>query len=412
VTGSTVPGLTKKIPDQDKGKVVPFKSRKILFFVNELDFFLSHRYPVALAAQEAGLQVHVAGPRSAAVERITAAGFTFHHVPMTRSGASLGREARTVLRFYRLLRALQPDIVHNVALKAVLYGGIAAALARTPAVVNALTGLGYLFIAQDLKGRLLRSGIMLAFKLAFRQRRHRLILQNHDDPLLFLRAGVVGEGEIVVLPGSGVDMTAFSPAPEDAGAADLTGTSPGREGAGITVVLASRMLWDKGVGEFVAAAREHRRRGGEARFLLVGDSDPGNPACVPVRQLEEWHREGAVQWLGQRADVADIFARTQIVCLPSYREGLPKVLVEAAACGCAIVASDVPGCREIVRDGENGILVPARDGVALADAVGKLARDSTLRREMARRGRTLALAEFSVQRVVGETLSVYQELLA
>jgi glycosyltransferase involved in cell wall biosynthesis len=377
---------------------VPFGSKKILFLVNELDFFLSHRKPLAVAAKRAGFEVHVAGPRSQAEDKIGAAGFTFHHIPMTRSGARISQEAATLWSIYRLIRSLRPDIIHNVALKAVLYGGIAARLARTPVVVNALTGLGYVFIAQDLKRRVLRKWIMLGLRFGFSQRRHRLILQNHDDPLVFLNASAVKEEEIVVIRGSGVDMNEFKPELEPPGT--------------VTVVLVSRMLWDKGVGEFVAAAREHKRRGGGARFVLVGDSDPGNPAAVPVAKLEEWGGEGVVEWLGHRDDIAAIFSASHIVCLPSYREGLPKVLIEAAACGCAIVASDVPGCREIVRDGINGLLVPVRDPLALADAVGRLAQDAALRREMAQKGRELAVNEFSVEKVVRETLTVYGELLA
>lgn len=376
---------------------MPFGSKKILFLVNELDFFLSHRKPLAMAAQAAGFQVHVAGPRAKAEEEVRGAGFTFHHIPMTRSGARLSQEAATLWSVYRLIRSLKPDIIHNVALKAVLYGGIAARCARTPVVVNALTGLGYVFIAHDLKRRLLRKCIMLGLKFGFTQRKHRLILQNYDDPLIFLDACAVKKDEIVVIRGSGVDMEEFKPVLDPPGA--------------VTVVLVSRMLWDKGVGEFVAAAREHRRRGGAAKFVLVGESDPGNPAAVPVATLKEWAAEGVVEWLGYRDDIAEIFSSSHIVCLPSYREGLPKVLIEAAACGCAIVASDVPGCREIVRDGVNGLLVPVRDGLALADAVGRLAEDAPLRREMAKKGRELAVNEFSVERVVQETLSVYGELL-
>jgi glycosyltransferase involved in cell wall biosynthesis len=377
---------------------VPFHRKKILFLNNEIDFFLSHRRPLALAALAAGFEVHVAGPRTQSMEAVVADGFAFHHVPITRSGVSITEELKSVLAIYRLIRELKPDIVHNVALKAVLYGSIAGRLAATPVVVNALTGLGYVFIAQDLKRRILRRAIMTAMRFAFRQRKHRLILQNHDDPQLFLESSVVREEEVVIIRGSGVDMTTYQPEAEP----------PGE----VQVVLASRMLWDKGVGEFVAAAREHRRRGGKARFLLVGDRDPGNPASVPLSQLEEWAREGVVEWLGYRDDVAEIFASSHIVCLPSYREGLPKVLIEAAACGCAIVASDVPGCREIVMNGHNGLLVPVRDPIALADAVWTLAQDEALRKEMAQKGRALAVSEFSVEKVVRETLSVYGELLA
>lgn len=371
--------------------------KTILYFVNQLEFFLSHRLPLARAAREAGYQVHVAGPRSASVARLEENGFVFHHIAMTRSGVHPVQELATLMGIYRLLRRLKPDILHNVALKAVFYGSLAAKFAGTRAVVNALTGLGFVFIAEHGRARVLKNLIMAGMRFAFRQGRHRLIMQNHDDPRLFIEAKVVPPDEVVVIRGSGVDMMQFQPAPEPPG--------------GIRAVLVSRMLWDKGVGEFVAAARELKRKGSPVECLLVGDGDPGNPASVSAHQLEQWHREGVVTWLGHTNEVADIFAGSHIVCLPSYREGLPKVLIEAAACGRAIVTSDVPGCREIVQDGRNGLLVPVRDGMALADAIEKLALEHDLRRLMAESGRALAVQEFSVERVLQETLELYGGLL-
>lgn len=369
----------------------------ILYFVNQLEFFLSHRLPLAQAARKAGYRVHVAGPRSPAVARLEAEGFVFHHVPMTRSGVHPVQELATCWKIYRLLRRLKPAILHNVALKAVFYGSLAARLAGTRAVVNALTGLGFVFIARQRRARLLRQLIMAGLRLAFRQRRHRLIMQNHDDPRLFIEAKVVPPDEVVVIRGSGVDLDQFRPVPEP----------PGE----IRTVLVSRMLWDKGVGDFVEAARELKRRGVPVQCLLVGDHDPGNRASVPVEQLTRWHEEGVVQWLGHSSEVAEVFARAHIVCLPSYREGLPKVLIEAAACGRAIVTSDVPGCREIVEHGRTGLVVPVRDGGALAEAIETLARDGELRRSMAGQGRELAVQEFSVQKVLEETLAVYGGVL-
>jgi len=371
--------------------------KKILYFVNQLEFFLSHRLPLALAARDAGYEVHVAGPVSPSLACLTACGFVFHHVPMTRSGLHPLQELGTLFEISRLLRRVKPDILHNVALKAVLYGSLAARLAGTRSVVNALTGLGFVFIAKDGRTQLIRRLIMAGMRCAFRQKRHRLIVQNHDDPRLFIEAGVVPREEVVVIRGSGVDMTQFVPVPE-----------PKDE---IRAVLVSRMLWDKGVGEFVEAARELKRQGSPVRCQLVGEGDPGNRASVPSEQLADWQREGVVEWLGHSTEVARVFAEAHIVCLPSYREGLPKVLIEAAACGRAIVTSDVPGCREIVQHGRNGLLVPVRDGKALAGAIDRLARDHALRQDMAAHGRELAVQEFSVQKVLAETLAVYEALL-
>jgi len=238
---------------------------------------------------------------------------------------------------------------------------------------------------------------LAGLRLAFRQRRHRLIMQNHDDPRLFIDAKVVQPQDVVVIRGSGVDPDQFTPAPEPPGV--------------IRAVLVSRMLWDKGVGDFVEAARELKRRSVPVQCLLVGDHDPGNRASVPVEQLTRWHREGVVHWLGHSSEVAQVFAQAHIVCLPSYREGLPKVLIEAAACGRAIVTSDVPGCREIVQHGRTGLVVPVRDGRALADAIQTLAREHELRRSLAGNGRDLAVREFSVEKVLRETLEVYGGVL-
>ncbi|MBI1920109.1 MAG: glycosyltransferase family 4 protein [Geobacter sp.] len=371
-------------------------NKKILYFVNDADFFLSHRLPVARAAKREGFQVHVAGPPGENAHKITGAGFTFHPIPITRSGTKPWQELRTILSMYRLVCSIRPQIIHNVAMKAVLYGSLAARFAGAEAVVNALTGLGYVFISKSIKAHILRKCIMTGFGFAFQQKKHRLLLQNYDDPLLFLDAAVVKQEEIVIIRGSGVDMGVFIPTPEPEG--------------DVTITMVSRMLWDKGVEEFVEAASNLRKQGVKARFVLVGDSDPGNPVAVPVSQLEEWASTGIVEWLGRCDDIPGIFAGSHIVCLPSYREGLPKVLIEAAACCRPIITNDVPGCREIVCNDDIGFLVPARDSVALRDKILALIENGELRRAMGRRGREKAVKEFSVEKIVSETLAIYGDL--
>lgn len=370
---------------------------KLLFVVNDAAYFLSHRLPVAQAAQEVGFDIHVAAPEGPTTSAIVDEGFTYHPVPLTRKGVNPWQELGSIVALVRLYRKLQPDIVHHVTIKPVLYGGIAARLAQVPAVVNAVTGLGYVFIARGFKASLLRSAVKLGYKVALGHRNQRVIFQNPDDSALFLDAGIVAVRDTVLIKGSGVDTSIFTPLPEVRGMP--------------FVVLASRMLWDKGVGEFVEAARMLRAKGVHARFALVGDTDPGNPAAVPVTQLETWKKTGNVEWYGKRDDMLAIFSKAHVVCLPSYREGLPRVLIEAAACGRVIVATDTPGCREIVRHRENGLLVPVRNSKALADALQKLIDDPELRARMGARGREIAVAEFAQDRVVTETLAVYQELL-
>jgi len=372
--------------------------RKLLFVVNDGPFFLSHRLPLAEAAREAGYEVHVATPEDAGTARIKDRGFAFHPIPLVRSGTRLSQEAGSFLALLRLYRALRPDIVHHVTIKPVLYGGLAARLARVPAVVHAVTGLGYLFVARTLKAAALRAAAKAVYRVALRHPRSRVIFQNRDDMAFFQEQALVRPGQAVLIRGSGVDMAAFAPRPEPEG-------TP-------VILFASRMLWDKGVGEFMGAARRLRERGVEARFVLAGDTDPNNPAGVPADRLASWRACGLAEFRGQCAQMAGVFAEAHVVCLPSYREGLPKVLVEAAACGRAIVATDVPGCREIVQPGVNGLLVPARDEAALADALQQLIEDPGRRRAMGRAGRRLAVEAFALDRVIAGTLGLYSDLLS
>ncbi len=303
----------------------------------------------------------------------------------------------SLFALYRLYNSLRPDLVHHVTIKPVLYGGTMARLARVPAVVNVVTGLGYVFISRGLKGWLLRNSVKLVYRLALNHPNSRVVFQNPDDRETFVRNGLVDASAAVLIKGSGVDVNEFSPTPEPLGRP--------------LVLLASRLLWDKGVGEYVEAARRLREEGVKARFVLVGDSDFGNPAMVMKGQLEAWHRSGIVEWWGHRDNMSAVFAQAHVVCLPSYREGLPKVLIEGAACGRPIVATDVAGCREIVHDEHNGLLVRPRDAVALADALRRLIENPSDRQRMGLRGREIVMTEFSLAKVIGDTLAVYRELL-
>ena len=298
----------------------------------------------------------------------------------------------------RLYRQQRPDIVHHISIKPVLYGSFAARLTRVPWIVNALTGLGYVFVSKDFLARLLRPLVRGAFRLLLNRGNSRAVLQNHDDVRLLTAAGALEEKYVVVIRGSGVDLERFTPRPEP--------EEPP------VILLASRMLRDKGLAEFVEAARALREAGEDVRFVLVGDSDPENPASVSDAQLAHWCDEQTVEWWGRREDMPNVLAQAHVVCLPSYREGLPKVLLEAAAVGRALVATDVPGCREIVRNGDNGLLVPVRDAKALAWAFRELISKPKQRRRMGVRSREIACAEFSIQRVVAATLAVYEGLLS
>lgn len=377
-------------------KVITHKKPKLLFVVTADWYFCSHRLILARVAKSKGFDVVVVTRVMNHGKQIEEEGFKLIPIGMERSGKSLLKEIVTLWELIGIYKNERPDIVHHVAMKPVLYGSFAALITRVPHVVNALTGMGYMFISSKREAILLRKIVSSAFRILLNRPNSRVILQNPDDQHLMVQSGILNSERIVLIRGSGVDTMEFSPTPEPSGM--------------LTVVLASRLLWDKGVGEFVEAARILCKKGVSARFVLVGDTDPENPAAVPTSQLEDWNRSGIVEWWGRRDDMPHIFSESHIVCLPSYREGLPKVLLEAAACGRAIVTTDVPGCREIVRQGENGLLVPVRDSSALAEALHRLIEDPVLRRHMGENARKIALAEFSVEKVVADTLALYQQL--
>lgn len=371
-------------------------SRKLLFIVNEAGYFASHRLSHARAAREAGWEVAIASAPSPAQQRLRDAGFAVHDLPLTRAGLRPDRELRAVAAAWRLIRRLRPDLVHCIALKAAVAGGLAARLARAPALVISIAGLGHVFTDPSATGRLLRLVFSGLIPLLV-SRRSRVIVQNEDD-LERLTSSATLRARALLIPGAGVDLETFSPRPEPDGPP--------------CVLLASRMIWKKGVGEFVEAARRLRAEDPQLRFRLAGDSDPGNPAAIARAQLAAWHEEGAVEWLGQRDDMAALIAASHVFCLPSrYGEGVPKSLIEAAAAGRALVTTDMPGCRDIVRDGENGLLVPPGDVEALTEALGRLLADPALRRRLGARGREIACERFGLKDIVKATLAVYDELV-
>jgi glycosyltransferase involved in cell wall biosynthesis len=371
---------------------------RVLFVDNDVNTFYSYRIELALAARDAGFDVHVAAPEGKSAEILRAERLQYHPIPMTRSGLAPWKEISTIAALFSLYRKVRPDLVHHLRLKPVLYGGLAAYTARVPAVVGLLTGLGYVFIAESRRALVMRKLVVLSCKVAFRHKNQRIVFQNPDDQGVFIQNKILPAEQTVLIKGSGVDVNTYVPTPEPEGVP--------------VVVLASRMLRDKGVVEFVEAARMLKAAGLSARFVLVGDTDPGNPTAISADQLRAWTGEGVIEWWGHQNDMRRVLSQSNIVCLPSLREGVPKVLIEAAACGRAIVTTDAPGCREIVREGENGLLVPVRNSKALAEALRVLIQSAALRGLMAAKGREIAVTEFSVERVVNETLGVYRELLA
>ncbi|MFC3337768.1 glycosyltransferase family 4 protein [Paracandidimonas soli] len=367
-----------------------------MFVVNNPAFFLSHRLPIAQAAQREGYEVHVATPFAPSVADITAQGFMHHPVSMSRSGKNPLQELTTLYTLWRLFRSVRPDIVHAVTIKPVLYGGIAARLARVPGYVAAVSGLGFVFMRDDPVGRLVRQVAIRLYRLALGHPNSRVIFQNANDCDTLREAGAVREEQVVMIRGSGVDLDVYRPEPEPEGAP--------------VVAMASRLLVDKGVREYVQAARLTKGHPSGVRWLLAGSADAGNPASVDAGELKRWQGEGVIELLGEQKDIPALYARAHIVALPSYREGLPKGLVEAAACGRAVVTTDVPGCRDAIEADVTGLLVPVKDARALADAVIRLVEDGDLRRRMGEAGRQLAETAFDIRQVVRRHLDVYAAL--
>ena len=372
-------------------------TRRLLLVVNNPSFFLSHRLPVAIAARRAGWDVHIATPEGSSVPRIRDAGLGWHAIPLSRSGMHPVREAGSIAALNGLYRRLQPRIVHHITPKVVLYGTTAARLARVPAVVNAISGLGHAFAGNGMFLDPLRIAASVGYRLMLRHPRMRVIFQNADHRSAFVSRGWIRDVDAVLIPGSGVDTTVYAP-------------GEGKHEGPPVVVLAARLLWTKGVGEFVEAASQLRTRGIAARFALVGEPDPGNPGSVTPRDLARWQAEGVVEYWGFQHDMARVYSEADVACLPSYTEGMPKTLIEAAASGLPIVASDEPGCRAVVSDGSNGLLVPVRDASGLAAALERLIADAGLRGRLGAAGRTRAMQEFAIEHIVAAHLSVYEEL--
>ena len=361
------------------------------------DWYLwSHRIALAVAARDAGYDVTVVTREGEYGESIRALGLDLVHVDFPRGLLAPRDNLRTMRNLCAVYRRCQPHLVHHVAIQPIVLGSLAAAMARVPVVVNALTGLGTALISRNMKARLIRPVLRSALGWAMRRARSHTIAQNPENAQFVESLGVRPE-RISLVRGAGVDIRRFRPQPEPEGP--------------VRVTMVSRLLWDKGVREFVDAAMLVRKARGDVVFTLVGAPDDGNPTSVSSQQVRSWTEAGLVEWWGHREDIADVLARSHVAVLPSHGEGMPKTLLEAAACGRPIVATDVPGCREVVRHGSNGLLVPARDARALADAVMALADDPACRTAMGAEGRRRAESEFAEERVNQETLQVYERAL-
>jgi glycosyltransferase involved in cell wall biosynthesis len=350
---------------------------------------------MARAARDAGFDVHVATHVDRHGPAIEAEGFQLHPLSWRRGSfdpRDLGRIVREVRALYR---RLQPDLAHHVAVQAAVVGSFAAR--GLPVVcLNAITGLGTSFLGRSIKARTVRPTLLLLLRTLLNRTGSAVLVQNPDDRAEVERLGVAPE-RVALIPGSGVDTGRMTPSPEPAGP--------------VTVAFVGRLVEDKGIRTLMDAHAMLTRMGVDVRLLIAGTPDPANPTLIQPGEIEAWSRQRNVTYCGFVKDIAAFWATAHIAVLPSRREGLPMTLLEAAACGRPLIATDVPGCREIARPNLNALLVPPDDPQALAAAIERLAGDRELRRRFGAAGRVLVEREFSSARIGRDVVDLYRRLL-
>lgn len=375
---------------------------KVLLLANTDWYLYNFRLALADTLRDSGVDVVLVCPPGRFVPLLEKAGFRVRCFPLERRSVAPWSQWRPIAALTHIYKDERPDLVHHFTVKCVFLGSLAARLARVPAIVNAVAGLGFVFSSSAVYARLLRPAVKAALRLSLSGERQRLIVQNGVDRDLLVGRQLVDARRVRLIRGSGVNVRRFRPA-----------AGPARRRAALRVLLATRLLWDKGVGLFAETARHFAREENEVEFLIAGTDDPGNPNSVPRDVIESWEREGLVDFLGHVDDMPGLLRNVDVLCLPTiYGEGVPRILIEAAASGLPLVASDSPGCRDIVRDGVNGLLIPSgHDDVApLVHALRRLEANPDLRQAMGAAGRRLASAEFDEDRVIDATLAVYREL--
>jgi glycosyltransferase involved in cell wall biosynthesis len=364
---------------------------KIILFANTPWYLYNYCFPLADAIKQLGMDILLVSPKGEYADRLVSAGFRHVSFSLQRRSINPITEIWSLIKLLRLYKREKPDIVHHFTTKCIIYGSVAAHRSGIEHVVNSVTGMGYAFSGEQWFRRFLRIIIKSLYRRTLVDTK--VLFQNPNDRDEFINEGLVLPEQTILIRSSGVNLEKFNRTPEPDGVP--------------FIILAGRLLYDKGVVEFVEAARMLKMRNIPARFALVGEPDPDNPSSIPLDKLKSWHEEGVVEWLGWQEDMALVYKQANIVCLPSYREGVPKSLIEAAAVGRAIVTTDTPGCRDVVQNGINGFLVPVRSTKELADALQVLILDKTLRQKMGQEGHLIAERDFNLQNVLASILAVY-----
>jgi len=369
--------------------------KKILYIINVDWFFISHFLPVAIEAKKRGLEVHIACGLTDRLEFLEQKGFTVHPLSISRSGTGIIKELVSIVEIFNVIRLVNPDIVEFLTIKPILYGGIISRLLPSRKKVFYITGLGYVFTRNGVKGLIVRNIVKIFYRMALSAKNTTVITENIFDKNLINSLNVLKSKNIKIIKGAGVDLKQYTYTEEDTNE--------------VTIIMASRLLRDKGVFEYIKAAKVLKDRGLNATFELYGDVDEGNPTSISFQELEHIREEGYVSVHGFTSSIAQVFSKSNIIVLPSYREGFPKVLVEAAACGRAIVTTDVPGCRDAITVNKSGLLCKVKDVHSLAQQIEKLVLDQKLRMEMGKSGRSLAEKEFDIRKITQEHFITYED---
>lgn len=369
---------------------------KILLIANTDWYLYNFRILLAEFLRSQGMEVVFVSPKGRFISDVQAKGYRWIQWEVGRNSITPIGEIISFLKLLKIYWQEKPLLVHHHTIKCVLYGTLAAQLIHVHGIVNSITGMGYIFSSTDRRATLLRPFVKLFYRWVLRQRNVKVIFENRTDLEIFITQKLTGKQQVTLISGVGVDTNKFLPTPEP--------------DAPIVILMATRMLWDKGVGVFVEAIRILQKHY-DFRAVLAGEPDSGNPSNIEAQTLENWQNEGLVEWWGWQADMPGAYAKCHIVAFPTmYGEGVPTVLLEALACGRAVVATDVPGCRDVITHGVSGLLVPARNVEALAEAIETLFLDKELRNKMGTAGREIAMKQFSISKVNRETLAVYNLL--
>ncbi|MGF6769050.1 glycosyltransferase involved in cell wall biosynthesis [Paraburkholderia sp. GAS199] len=376
--------------------------QKVILLSNTDWYLFNFRLPLAKALRERGFEVILVSPDGSYGPKLRELGFRWEVMPMERRSLNPWRELRLVMWLARFFKREKPILVHGFTIKGAVYSSFAARLAGVPIRVNAIDGMGYVFTSQQARARMLRPLVRNIMKAAFNGKRSVVMLQNADDIALFSKSRIAADDSLRLIKGTGVNLTRYKPREPSASSS----------AAPLRILLAARLIREKGIGEYVEASRLLKSEGRSVTFLLAGSPDDGNPAAIRSSQIEAWAREGLLVWLGHVGDMPALLSEVDVVVLPSYyREGLPTTLIEGAACALPLITTDAPGCREVVsRNGEDGILIPVRDSKALADAIRLLDDDRALGAKLGLAAREKVLREFDESIVLARILAVYHEL--